>query len=161
MAFQIVEFSVLKVFKVRIPELFGLADHYYLAEDTNFENSVGWGSTGLELRGNVRVTAQEVERIENFMAVAKYSIAINNCEHFANYVLHGINLSSQQNTWWKCLGAEIVSRLQPVQSIGSNYHTFMGQQIANVLNENLRQAKIEQANRERIEFWKSRGVDTK
>lgn len=146
---------------MRIHELFGLANHYYLAEDYNFENSVNWGSNGLELRGNVRVTAQELERIENFMAVAKYSIAINNCEHFANYVLHGINLSSQQNTWWKCLGAELVSRLQPVQSIGSNYHTFMGQQIANVLNENLRQAKIEQANLERIEFWKCRGVDTK
>lgn len=28
-------------------------------------------------------------------------------------------------------------------------------------HENLRQAKIEQAKRERIEFWKSRGVDTK
>lgn len=119
------------------------------------------GPKGLELRGKVRVTEQELERIEKFMAVAKYSIAINNCEHFANYVLHGINLSSQQNTWWKCLGAELVSLLQPVQSVGSNYHTFMGQQIANVLNENLRQAKIERANRERIEFWKSRGVDTK
>jgi hypothetical protein len=33
MAFEIVESSLLKVFKVRIPELFGLADHYYLSEN--------------------------------------------------------------------------------------------------------------------------------
>lgn len=95
------------------------------------------------------------------MAVAKYSIAVNNCEHFANYVLHGINLSSQQHTWWKCLGAEVIRLLQPVESVGDNYNSFMSQQIAKVLNENLRQAKIERANRERIEFWKSREIDVK
>jgi hypothetical protein len=37
----------------------------------------------------------------------------------------------------------------------------MGKQIAEVLNENLRQAKIEKASRERIEFWQSRGIDVK
>lgn len=34
-------------------------------------------------------------------------------------------------------------------------------QIANIFNENLRQAKIERANRERIEFWRSRGIEVK
>jgi hypothetical protein len=67
------------------------------------------------------------------MAVAKYSIVVNNCEHFANYVLYGINLSSQQHTWWKCLGAEAIGLLQPVHSIGENYNSFMGQQIRKVL----------------------------
>lgn len=161
MSFEVVEFSVLKVFKVPVQELVGLAKHYYLGETSSLHNSVGWGANGLELRGKVKVTPQELERIERFVAVAKYSIAVNNCEHFANYVLHGINLSSQQHTWWKCLGTEVIRLLQPVQSLGDNYNSFMGQQIAKVLNENLRQANIEKANRERIEFWKSRGIDVK
>lgn len=161
MSFEVVEFSVLKVFKVPVQELVGLAKHYYLGETSSLHNSVGWGANGLELRGKVKVTPQELERIERFVAVAKYSIAVNNCEHFANYVLHGINLSSQQHTWWKCLGTEVIRLLQPVQSWGDNYNSFMGQQIAKVLNENLRQANIEKANRERIEFWKSRGIDVK
>lgn len=158
MKFEVVESSVLKVFKVPIQELAGLAEHYYLSETSSFYHSVGWGQNGLELRGKVRVTPPELERIERFMAVAKYNIAVNNCEHFANYVLYGINLSSQQHIWWKCLGAEVISLLQPSQSVVENYNSFIGQQIARVLNENLRQAKLERANHERIEFWKSRGI---
>lgn len=161
MGFEVVESSVLKVCKVPIQELVGFADHYYLAENVNLHNSVGWGPSGLELRGLVKITPQELERVERFMSVAKYSIAINNCEHFANYVLYGINLSSQQHTWWKCLGAEIINLLQPVQGVRDNHNSFLSQQIADLLNENLRQAKIERANRERIEFWKNRGIDVK
>jgi hypothetical protein len=95
MGFELVESSVLQVFKGPIPELAGLADHYYLAETSNPHHSVGWGASGLELRSSVRITSLELERVERFMAAAKYSIAVNNCEHFANYILHGINLSSQ------------------------------------------------------------------
>jgi Lecithin retinol acyltransferase len=161
MGFEVVESSVLKVCKVPIQELVGFADHYYLAENANLHNSVGWSPSGLELRGLVRITPQEIERVERFMSVAKYSIAINNCEHFVNYVLYDINLSSQQHTWWKSLGAEVLSFLQLVQGVRDNHNSFMSQQIADVLNENLRQAKIERANRERIEFWKNRGIDVK
>lgn len=93
------------------------------------------------------------------MEAAKYSIAINNCEHFANYVAYGLNLSSQQNLWWKGLGAEVISKLQPVQEKGENYQTFMQQQVLDLLNENLRQARIERANQDRIAFWKDRGID--
>jgi hypothetical protein len=152
MRFEVVDSSVLKVCKVPIQELAGLAEHYYLAENANLHNSVSWGPSGLELRGLVRITPQELERVERFMSVAKYSITVNNCEHFANYVLYGINLSSQQYTWWKRLGTEAIGLLQPVQGVRDNYNSFMGQQIAEVLNENLRQAKIDRANRERIEF---------
>lgn len=77
----------------------------------------------------------------------------------ALYVLHGINFSSQQHTWWKCLGAEVISLLQPVQSLQDNHSSFMSQQVAEVLNENLRQVKLEKVRQERIEFWKSRGID--
>ena len=161
MRFEVVELSVLKLFKVPIQELAGFADHYYLAETANLYNSVGWGSRGLELQGVVRITPKEIERVKRFMSVARYSIAVNNCEHFANYVLHGINLSSQQHTWWKCLGAEVISLLQPVQGLQDSYSSFMSQQVAEVLSENLRQVKIEKANRERIDFWKFRGIDVR
>ena len=161
MRFEVVGCSVLKLFKVPIQELAGFADHYYLAETANLYNSVGWGSRGLELQGVVRITPKEIERVKRFMSVARYSIAVNNCEHFANYVLHGINLSSQQHTWWKCLGAEVISLLQPVQGLQDSYSSFMSQQVAEVLSENLRQVKIEKANRERIDFWKFRGIDVK
>ena len=161
MRFEVVESSVLKLFKVPIQELAGFADHYYLAETANLYNSVGWGSRGLELQGVVRITPKEIERVKRFMSVARYSIAVNNCEHFANYVLHGINLSSQQHTWWKCLGAEVISLLQPVQGLQDSYSSFMSQQVAEVLSENLRQVKIEKANRERIDFWKFRGIDVR
>lgn len=161
MRFEVVGSSVLKLFKVPIQELAGFADHYYLAETANLYNSVGWGSRGLELQGVVRITPKEIERVKRFMSVARYSIAVNNCEHFANYVLHGINLSSQQHTWWKCLGAEVISLLQPVQGLQDSYSSFMSQQVAEVLSENLRQVKIEKANRERIDFWKFRGIDVR
>lgn len=157
MGFEIASSSVLKIFKTAI--LPGLADHYYLAEYEDSPNSLGWGPNGLELKGLVRVTQQELERVEQFISAAQYSIEIHNCEHFANYVLYGINLSSQQYLCWKSLGAGVISRLQPVQSIRSNYNHIMGQQISDVLQENLRQAKIDQANRRRIEFWKSKGID--
>lgn len=156
MSFEVVEFSVLKVCKFPIRELASFADHYYLSENGDFRNSLGWGPNGLEVKGLVKVTAQELERVEQFMQAAKYSIAINNCEHFANYILYGINLSSQQHTWWKGLGAEVLSLLQPVQGVRDNYSNFIGQQAAEVLNTNLRQAKIDRANQERIEFWQAR-----
>lgn len=161
MKFELVELSVLKVFKVPLQELGGFADHYYLSESASLHNSIGWGPNGLELRGKVRITSQEFERVENFVEVAKYNIAVHNCEHFANYVLHGINLSSQQHLWWKCLGSEVISSLQIVGRIRDNHNNFVGQQIASIFSEDLMQAKIAQANRERLEFWKSRGVDIK
>jgi len=149
--------SILKIFKAAI--FTGLADHYYLAEYEDSPNSLGWGPNGLELKGSVSVTAEEFERIEKFISAAQYSIEIHNCEHFVNYVLYGIDFSSQEHLEWKSLGSKMISRLQPVQSVRSNYNSIMRQQISDVLKENLRRAKIEQANRKRIEFWKSKGID--
>lgn len=157
MGFEVVDSSVLKTFKKAIAA--GLADHYYLAEYEDSPNSLGWGPNGLELKGSVRVTADEFERIEKFISAAQYSLEIHNCEHFANYILYGLDLSSQQYLEWKSLGSKIISQLQPVQSVRSNYNSIMSQQISDVLKENLRRAKIEQANRKRIEFWKSKGID--
>lgn len=157
MGFIVTDSSVLKIFKAAI--LTELADHYYLAEYADSPNSLGWGPNGLELKGSVRVTAEELERIERFISAAQYSLEIHNCEHFANYVLYGIDFSSQQHLWWKSLGSSILSQLQPVQSVRSNYNSIMGQQISDFLKENLRQAKIQKANQKRIEFWKNKGID--
>lgn len=159
MGFQRVETNVLRVCKLPIQSLAGLADHYFLSETGSYQNSLGWGPKGLELKGTIKVTDLQLERVEKFMAAAKYSIAVNNCEHFANYVLYGLNLSSQQHTWWKGLGAEVISLLQPTQGIGANYQSFTRQQVADVLNETLRQERIRRANQERVEFWESRGID--
>jgi hypothetical protein len=158
MDLHIVESSVLKICKRPIQTLGGLADHYYLCETTGLTNSLGWGPNGLELQGTVRITPQELERVELFLRASRYSVAIHNCEHFAHYVLHGINFSSQQNTTWKSLGAEVLAALQPTQTIAENCDRFLLQQAAARLMENLRQAKIEKANQERIAFWQARGV---
>jgi hypothetical protein len=157
--FELVESSVLNIYKISIHEVAGLADHYFLSELNIMTNSVGWGPNGLELQGKVRVTSQELERIERFIAVVKYDISLNNCEHFANYVLHGLNFSSQQHSWWKSLGANVIGFLQPTQSISENQHSYISHQISEFLNENLKQVKIERANHERIIFWKSRDID--
>ena len=139
----------------------GLADHYFLSEHNNFNNSLGWGVKGLEVRGKVRITVQETERIKRFATATKYNISLHNCEHFANYVIYGLNLSSQKNLWWKNLGANVISCLQPTQSVQENYQEYMRQQIVDVLNENLKQAKIERTNCEHIEFWQARGIKFK
>ncbi|HEY9879444.1 MAG TPA: hypothetical protein V6D29_13390 [Leptolyngbyaceae cyanobacterium] len=159
MGFEIVETSVLQVRKQPIGVLAGLADHYFLSETSSLHNSLGWGPEGVELRGTVRITSQQLERVNQFISADRYSIALNNCEHFANYVLHSINLSSQQHIWWKALGAEVITVLQPTQSKRENYSRFICQQLADNLNKNLRQIKIESANRERIEFWRARGIE--
>jgi hypothetical protein len=71
MRFEVVESSVLKVCQVPIQELAGFADHYYLAETANLYNSVGWGASGLELQGVIRITPKELERVKRFMSVAQ------------------------------------------------------------------------------------------
>ena len=161
MRFEIVQTSVLKIFKVPINELAGLADHYYLSDCVGSNNVLSWDTHGLDLQGTVRLTYQELERIEQFMLIAPYSIATNNCEHFANYILYGINFSSQQQVWWKCLGAEAVRHLQLVQSVRSNFNNYIGQQVSEAIKEDLRRSKIERANQERIDFWRARGVEVK
>jgi hypothetical protein len=81
--FILVEHSNLRVCRFRLKETLGLAYHYYLSEQRDFAQSLGWGPTGLEVQGRVHVTAKELERVERFIAAERYSIAANNCEHFA------------------------------------------------------------------------------
>jgi hypothetical protein len=88
--FVLCESSVLRICKFPIRESLSLANHYYLSEHAVFDRSLGWGPQGLEVRGSVRITAKEVQRLEQFINAARYSIAINNCEHYAHYVLCGL-----------------------------------------------------------------------
>ncbi|MFM7384121.1 MAG: hypothetical protein ACKO1W_13885 [Microcystaceae cyanobacterium] len=136
--FEIVEDNSLKIFKMPIQTLGGLADHYYLSETEGLNHSIGWGPQGIELRGWVKITRQQHQRIQQFSQTAKYNIALNNCEHFANYVIYGLDISSQQSTWWKFLGSDIIQRLQPSQTVSQN----LGQEISQVLNHNLILVKI-------------------
>lgn len=158
MGLELVDNSVLKVCKTKITVLARLADHYFLSERNNLDLSIGWGPAGLEIRGRVRVTKSEKQRIERFVAAARYDIAVNNCEHFANYVAHGLALSTQQHIWWKDLSAKTIRVLQPTQDKHSNINDAIGREVADFLKENLRQARIRNANQERIAFWEARGV---
>jgi hypothetical protein len=158
MGLEVVEISGLQVCKFKIALLGRLAHHYFLSEHNNLDHSIGWGPAGLEVRGRVRVTRSEQQRIERFVATARYDIAINNCEHFANYVAHGLALSTQQHTWWKDLSAKTIRMLQPSKDTHSNISDAIGREVADVLNENLWQAKIRKANQDRIAFWEARAV---
>ncbi|MCP9815196.1 hypothetical protein KBY76_00765 [Synechococcus sp. GreenBA-s] len=158
MGLEVVGISVLQVCKIKITVLARLADHYFLSEHNSLDHSVGWGPAGMEIRGRVRVSKIEQQRIERFVAAARYDIAVNNCEHFAYYVVHGLALSTQQHTWWKDLSAKTIRILQPTQSKRSNISDAIGREVGNVLNENLRQSRIRNANQERIAFWDARGL---
>ena len=158
MGLKVVDISVLQVCKTKIAVLAGRADHYFLSERNSLDHSAGWGPAGLEIRGRVRVTKSEKLRIERFVAAARYDIAVNNCEHFANYVAHGLALSTQQHIWWKDLSAKTILILQPTQDKHSNINDAIGREVADFLKENLRQARIRHANQERIAFWEARGV---
>lgn len=155
----ICETSVLKLCKFPIKETLALAQHYYLSEHNDFQHSLGWGPQGIEVRGKVRVTEKESERVQSFMQAARYSIAVNNCEHFANYVLHGLNISHQVSDWWKELGAEVIAMLQPTQTRSENISDHIGRQVSEIFKENLRKVKIDKANQSRIDFWRERGID--
>ena len=150
-SFTIVEKNSLKIFKMQIKELVSLADHYYLSETEGVHNSIGWGPKGIELRGIISITTEQHQRIKQFTEAVKYNIALNNCEHFANYVMYGLNLSSQQQNWWKSLGSDIIQRLQPSNSINQNIE----QEIANLLNYNLAVVKISKFQKEYLDFYKT------
>ena len=158
MGFELVEKSVLRIWKYPLV-LGGLADHYYLATSKKGPDRLGWGPKGLELEGTVKVTAAELERVDKFIKAARYSISVHNCEHFANYVLHGLPQSSQMYLAFKQMGADVLAKLQPTQSVKQNRNAILAQLAAEVLQENHRRARIDKANQERIAFWRARGVE--
>ena len=59
----------------------------------------------------------------------------------------------------RSLGAELIAKLQPTQDKSGNISDYVGKQASNVLEENLRQARIARANKERRDFWMRRGIE--
>ncbi|MBV5260213.1 hypothetical protein FLX56_17520 [Synechococcus moorigangaii CMS01] len=145
--FELVPDNHLCIFKEKIAILGGLADHYFLSETPGLDNSLGWGPNGVELRGKVSITHKQLERIKQFIDTARYHLALHNCEHFANYILHGLPLSSQQMTWHKGLGATILGRLQPQQSIAENILADINRQLKH-------QLQVERAKRARQKIYR-------
>ncbi|QCS48465.1 hypothetical protein FEK30_02870 [Picosynechococcus sp. PCC 11901] len=142
--FELVPENQLSVFKESIAVLGGLADHYFLSETPGLSNSLGWGPKGIELRGQVKITQTQVTRVQQFVETARYNIALHNCEHFANYILHGLPLSSQQTTWHKGLGATVIAQLQPKQTITENILADINRQFKHRLQvERAKRAKQE------------------
>lgn len=76
----------------------------------------------------------------------------------AGGILHSIN----QPNWEKLTRAVVyvsMIRASQKESCGSWMDGDWEQEIADHLNDSLKQAQIDKANRERIEFWRSRGVE--
>ena len=130
MGFEIVDKSVLAIFKKPIYSALGMADHFYLASSKTASGSLEWGPLGIELTGVIRVTAKELERVEIFIKASKYCVSTHNCEHFVNYVLHGMNYSAQMHNSYKQMGALAVKILQPAKSSSANYADAMAKQLA-------------------------------
>lgn len=158
MGFEIVDKSVLAICKKPIHSAFGMVDHFYLASSKTASGSLEWGPFGIQLTGAIQVTAKELERVEKFIEASKYCVSAHKCEHFANYVLHGINYSAQMHNSFKQMGALAIKILQPAKSSSANYTDAMAKQLAYRINIQIRMNKINQANAERIEFWSLRGV---
>jgi hypothetical protein len=159
MGFEIVEKSVLAIFKKPIHPALGMADHFYLASSKTASGSLEWGPFGIELTGVIQVTAKELERVEKFIKASKYCISAHNCEHFVNYVLYGMNYSTQIHNSFKQMGALAIKILQPAKSSSANYNDAVAKQLAYRIGIQIRKNKINRANAERIEFWSLRGVN--
>lgn len=145
---ELVKVNILKVYRTSIGEIAGLAEHYYLSESPGLDDSVGWGPYGLELRGKIKLTPDQLDRMNRFILASKYDINVNNCEHFANFIVYGINLSSQQHVWWKNLGSSTIRKLQYANSVNDNICALLSKNLTN----NLRKIKLEAAKIEAVDF---------
>ena len=158
-ALELVDKEVLKVFKMPISQLANAAEHYFLSETPNLDNSIGWGPNGLELLGKVRVTKKQLERITEFTEDPRfdgYKISKNNCEHFANYVYCGLHYSSQQEeNGLKNIASKAIEYVQPTQSLAE----IINQNISDCLQNNLRKAKLESFYDEYCNICKMKGFD--
>lgn len=150
----LVDQEVLKVFKMPIPQLANVAEHYFLSETPGLDNSIGWGPNGLELRGKVKVTKKQWERIKEFTEYSRYKISQNNCEHFANYVYCGLHYSSQQNeNRFKSIASQAIEYVQPTQSLAEN----INQNISDYLQKNLSKANLESFYQEYSNYCNRKG----
>lgn len=156
---ELADKEVLKVFKMPISQLANTAEHYFLSETPGLDNSIGWSPNGLELRGRVRVTKKQLQRIREFTEDSRfdgYKIYKNNCEHFANYVYCGLHYSSQQEeNRLKSTASKVIEYVQPTQNLAEN----INHNISDCLKKNLRKANLESFYKEYINLCTRKGFD--
>ncbi len=152
---------MVNIYNIQIDYTLGIARHYYLSKDGDFNSSVGWGPTGVEWYGSVELTKEELKRIHQYTnTFGQYNIHSNNCEMFAWYVKTGKQYSGQtQEIRLTNFGAALVSLVQPVHTVSSIKYLEIEKSIADNLQANLEQVKRnklleEQAARDA--FWARR-----
>ncbi|MDR9403015.1 MAG: NC domain-containing protein, partial [Halothece sp. Uz-M2-17] len=150
------------IYHIPIQTTAGLAHHYFISSDGTFENSIGWGSKGIEYKGQgATLNSIQQKRLEEYPnKFGEYNIYNNNCEMFAWYIVTGKRYSGQTQTrYFTALGAKIISLGQPVLTVGGMEAYQWEQAIAKKLNEDLENARRErwkQAQVETDDFWRKR-----
>lgn len=57
---------MVSIYSIPIETTLGIARHYYLSEDGDFKNSVGWGPAGVEWKGTIELTPEELKRVQEY-----------------------------------------------------------------------------------------------
>lgn len=146
---------MMSIYSIAIDSTLGIARHYYLSQDGDFNNSVGWGPAGVERHGTVELTAEELNRVHEYAdKFGHYNIHSNNCEMFAWYVKTGKRYSGQtEEIRVTKFGAALVSLVQPVHTVRSIKYLEIEKAILSHLEGNLNEIKqqkliVEQAARD-------------
>jgi len=152
---------LLSIYSIPINSTLGIARHYYLSQDGDFNNSVGWEPTGIEWRGTVEPTEEQLKRVNEYVErFGQYNIHSNNCEMFAWYVKTGKQYSGQtQEIIVTQFGAGLVSLVQPVHTIRSMKYLQIEQAIVSKLkanSEETKRSKLLEAQAARDAFWARR-----
>ncbi|AFY47075.1 NC domain protein [Nostoc sp. PCC 7524] len=149
------------IYSIPINSTLGIARHYYLSPDGNFNNSVGWGTAGVEWYGTVELTKEELKRVHEYADIfGAYNIHSNNCEMFAWYVKTGKQYSGQtEEIRVTKFGAVLVSLVQPVHTVRSIKYLEIEKAIVLHLQANLdevKKAKLLEDQAARDNFWQRR-----
>lgn len=149
------------IYSISIDSTLGIARHYYLSKDGNFNNSVGWGPAGVEWKGKVNLTEEELKRVNEYTdKFGFYNIHSNNCEMFAWYVKTGKRYSGQtEELRVTKFGAALVSFVQPVHTVRSIKYLEIEKAIIANLQANLdevKRRKLLEEQAARDDFWKRR-----
>lgn len=152
---------MVSIYSIAINSTLGIARHYYLSENGDFNNSVGWGTAGVEWQGCVELTPEELKRVHEYVdTFGAYNIHSNNCEMFAWYVKTGKRYSGQtEEIRVTKFGAALVSLVQPVHTVRSIKYLEIEKSIVAHLETNLdavKKAKILEDQAKRDEFWQRR-----
>jgi hypothetical protein len=152
---------MVSIYSIPIDCTLGIARHYYLSHDGNFNNSVGWGPAGVEWKGTIELTEEELKRVHEYADVfGQYNIHSNNCEMFAWYIKAGKQYSGQtEEIIVTKFGAALVSLVQPVHTVRSIKYLEIEKAIVDNLQTNLdkvKRAKLLAEQAARDDFWARR-----